>query len=824
MGVQAVNNATLSDHVLKRLGIALDSSRTAPKSRASPRNRKEQRKEARNKQKTRALQEQDRKGFKDQHVIPKKASLPVASFSKDQDPSRRSNARIGTSGGLERVKKRDHDSSSDPSLQPPKRRKSRAAQEDVEIAALEGLLGLTGKKAGYTSLGDPTLDYVLDGLEAPAKVDTDAVKRVSPQVDSTRKDVPQSPSGRRSENASMGFDDDASMFEGFEDSDHTPLAQDDDTYSIRQKEKPSIDAVGDSNNIPLTKPRENPYKPPALSSPEERSRYIPPSLRKAENNGGDDLVILRKQIKGLINRLSESNILSIIQKIIDFSGHYSRHKIFQVILDDMIQSIVDPAALQDTFLLLNAGFIAGLSKRFGPDFAATAIISLDGEFQQYDPKSAVTEPVGKQALNLMSLIAHLYIFQVIGNQLVTDYIRHHLRNLNEENTESLLKIVRIAGRRLSSDDANVVKDIVGQMHTQVEQLGSNNISTRTKFMIETIESLGSKKGLKTGAAASTVLSEHTVAMKKKLGNMNAEELRMIEPLNLTLNELRHKEKVGQWWLSNPVAIVRDPSSKNDFRIDKSPNHGINETEEAFLGHDRDLVQLARENQMNTDVRRSIFFAIMSATDCDDASARLRRLRLRRKQEVETPKVLLQCAASESPYNPFYTILSQRICSDRQQKMAFQFCLWDAFKRMDKTSEDDALDDAAADNGLELEGIVNLARMFGTLVVNGSQSLALLKVLDLEYLQKGARTFVQVLLITIIKESQKKDSQQRDQAALLKAFIGPKEMPGMAGSVRYFVKKILRTTHLTGSASERGLVEWGCSVIDDALKGFMEDVT
>ena len=132
--------------------------------------------------------------------------------------------------------------------------------------------------------------------------------------------------------------------------------------------------------------------------------------------------------------------------------------------------------------------------------------------------------------------------------------------------------------------------------------------------------------------------------------------------------------------------------------------------------------------MNTDVRRSIFVAIMSATDYKDAQNRISKLRLKRSQELEIPRVLIHCASAEESYNPFYSLIARRVCSDRKIKMAFQFSLWNLFKRMgeDREDEKEGPDDEDEDE-LQLRSLVNLAKFFGVLVAEDGLGIGVLKV-------------------------------------------------------------------------------------------------
>ena len=202
-------------------------------------------------------------------------------------------------------------------------------------------------------------------------------------------------------------------------------------------------------------------------------------------------------------------------------------------------------------------------------------------------------------------------------------------------------------------------------------------------------------------------------------------LKASEPLRIGLKDLRDTEKRGKWWLVG--ASYRDENYDTEVRPSQAeihPTSGIQEEKQIPTNGVPDLAHLARQQRMNTDVRRSIFVAIMSATDYRDAHLRLMKLRLKKSQELEIPKVLIHCAGAEASYNPFYTLISKWLCSDRKVKMAFQFSLWDLFKRMGDGVDDEEEDDEPE---LEMRSVVNLAKMFGSLIADGGLGIGVLKV-------------------------------------------------------------------------------------------------
>lgn len=257
------------------------------------------------------------------------------------------------------------------------------------------------------------------------------------------------------------------------------------------------------------------------------------------------------------------------------------------------------------------------------------------------------------------------------------------------------------------------------LQSAVAELGSDNLSVRSRFMIETINNLKNNR-MKTGIAASNISSEHTTRMKKHLGSLNKPS----EPLRINLNDIRNSDKRGKWWLVG--ASYRDEEA-GQSNGEKDQSHIPSEGEETDVeGGTTNLLRLAKEQRMNTDIRRSIFVTITSATDYKDAHLRLLKLHLKKAQQLEVPKVLIHCASAEKSYNPYYTLLARQLCADRKLRMAFQFSLWDFFKRLGEGQEEEGADGDDAQE-LDMRAIVNVAKMYGSLVAAGGQGLSLLKV-------------------------------------------------------------------------------------------------
>ena len=245
-------------------------------------------------------------------------------------------------------------------------------------------------------------------------------------------------------------------------------------------------------------------------------------------------------------------------------------------------------------------------------------------------------------------------------------------------------------------------------------------------MIETMNDLKNNR-IKKGLVNSEIMSEHIIRIKKTLGSLNTGTIKASEPLGFRLLDIRDSDKRGEWWRVG--ASYKDQAeSKVESLVEreKLPTATIGDNEFDADGSSVSLVELAREQRMNTDVRRSIFMTLLS--DADPEETYLRLLKLSTKKQLEIPKVLVHCACMEKAYNPYYTEIAKRLCSSRKLKTAFQFSLWDAFRNMGEGWEESVSEgeDEKKDE-METRNVVSLAKLFGTLVSEGSLGLAILKV-------------------------------------------------------------------------------------------------
>ena len=153
--------------------------------------------------------------------------------------------------------------------------------------------------------------------------------------------------------------------------------------------------------------------------------------------------------------------------------------------------------------------------------------------------------------------------------------------------------------------------------------------------------------------------------------------------------------------------------------------------------------------MNTDIKKAVFQAIVGAEDYLQAFENVTRLNLKKQQEREIIKVIVQCCINEKKvFNKFYALLAQRLCRFDPQSFRYslKYTLWDYLKAL---------------SGYDVRQIANLAKLYGMLIGHNDLPVHFLKVLnfnadDTDGLTKPQLLFLYLLFDTIYENHTKEE--------------------------------------------------------------------
>ncbi|KAK7690917.1 hypothetical protein QCA50_006020 [Cerrena zonata] len=296
------------------------------------------------------------------------------------------------------------------------------------------------------------------------------------------------------------------------------------------------------------------------------------------------------------------------------------------------------------------------------------------------------------------------------------------------------------------------------MHSKLPE-DKNALSSRTRFMVETLSNLKNNKIKKT-AAGQLAGGEAVERMKKWLtGLIKKRHVRTHEPLRVSLQDLHSAETKGKWWLVG-AAWGGDPLVDWQDASQAQAQSNITQAKvDAEAPDENRLLKLARKQGMNTDIRRSIFVVLMSSEDYVHACERLSQLKLTEVQQREIIRVILHCCGNEKLYNPYYTLIGQQLCRlSHSHKFTLQYCLWDFLRDLGEVTvggaeiiknlkEDDVGFDVKSISSTRMS---NIARAYGWWIAKDCVTLAILKPVDFTILKPQSRKFlVQLMMHTFI---------------------------------------------------------------------------
>ncbi|CAG8561932.1 29116_t:CDS:10, partial [Gigaspora margarita] len=701
--------------------------------------------------------------------------------------------------------------------------------EELEIRRLEKKLGIKAGGKLTKAFAEDGLDDLLEGFEIGSKRSkSSSFLKASSSVQIKDNDNFET--------------EELEHFEDFSLMDE--LNEDEGNFRVKEFDNVSakftkVDSVPEFLNTPelhehVTKVDTDTYLPPHI-----RDKIATLDVSETDKIKSEQQIRLQRQLQGLLNRLSESNIENIIMSIKELYDKHIRHDVVSTLTKLVLNMISSKTVLLDQFVILYAAFVAALYKTIGIDFyvhgifflfikGANFVQALVEEFEGFHSqfnRSKDTKDIdyngGKECINLVVLISELYNFRVVSCILIYDIIRVFVIDLTDLNVELLLKIIR--SYQLKQDDPSSLKEIIQQVQIEINKKDPNSFGSRTKFMIETIMNL---KNNRLKQQSLVINTECILRMKKFLANLGKRiHVQAIEALKVSLDDIRsidtkgmlmflfslHNHYLtfftlkGKWWLvgSSWTANMTDNQSTSIAR-----HPAVSEV----------LLNLAKQQKMNTDVRRSIFVVLMSSEDYIDAFERLLKLGLKEVQAREIPRVLLHCCGNENTHNPYYSLIAQRLCDyDHSFKVTFKYCLWDFLRECGESDVGGIMLKSMpvknTSEKISLRRIVNLTKLFAWLIVNEGLSVISLKTVTFTKLQSQSRLFFQLFFSNIILTQ---NTNKRNPQLLAKIFINAVHDPTLAQGIMFFLHHFVKAGDIL-EEEEKDIVEWGCDVIKKVIR-------
>ncbi|XP_071590847.1 nucleolar MIF4G domain-containing protein 1 [Heliangelus exortis] len=454
------------------------------------------------------------------------------------------------------------------------------------------------------------------------------------------------------------------------------------------------------------------------------TKYIPPQVRKVQDTIDDkkreELRRLKKMVNGLINRLSEPNLASISGQMEELYMSNSRKDMNETLTEVLMNACVTAVAMPAKLMMEHILLVSILHHNVGIEVGAHFLEAVVKKFDEVSKSDAE----GKECENLLALIAHLYNFHVVHSLLIFDILKKLVSTFTEKEIELILFLLKNVGFSLRKDDALALKELITEAQRKANTAEKEfHDQTRVRFMLETMLALRNNDMRKIPG-----YDPEPVEKLRKLQRtlVHSSGSGKDTQLRVSLESLLSADRVGRWWIVGSswsgAPMISDANSKTQQKL--------------HIGKvSSRIMELARKQRMNTDIRRSIFCVLMMSEDFMDAFEKLLKLGLKDQQEREIVHVILHCCLQEKTYNPFYAFLAGKFCEfERRFQMTFQFSIWDKIKDLEN---------------LSATAISNLVSVLAHLIRTKSLPLSVLKVIEFSELDKPKVRFLRQVLSTLL---------------------------------------------------------------------------
>ncbi|XP_035174866.1 nucleolar MIF4G domain-containing protein 1 [Oxyura jamaicensis] len=594
-------------------------------------------------------------------------------------------------------------------------------EEEKEIRRLERRLGLNKrrKKKGNSGAEELPQSFVRDGLDYVLGVLGSGGGLGELCEDSDREEAP----GPRASKEASEKDEEEAPEENEELEDASDASDASEGEDVEQQ--------WESDESSASEGEPEPSEPPDPEEEEEdhnhsATKYVPPQVRKAQETLDDkkreELGRLKKMVNGLINRLSEPNLSSISGQLEELYMANSRKDMNETLTDILMNACVTAVAMPARLMMEHVLLVSILHRTVGTEVGAHFLEAVVKKFDELSKSDAE----GKECENLIALIAHLYNFHVVHSLLIFDILKKLVSTFTEKDIELILFLLKNVGFSLRKDDALALKDLISEAQSKAHTAEKNfKDQARVRFMLETMLALRNNDMRKIPG-----YDPEPVEKLRKLQRtlVHSSSSGKETQLRVSLESLLNADKVGRWWIIGSswsgAPMIDNTNSKTQQKL--------------HIGKvSSKIMELARKQRMNTDIRRSIFCVLMTSEDFLDAFEKLLKLGLKNQQEREIVHVILYCCLQEKTYNPFYAFLAGKFCEyERRFQVTFQFSIWDKIKDL---------------GNLSATAITNLVSVLVHLLRTKSLPLSVLKVIEFSELDKPKARFLrQVLSMLLVK--------------------------------------------------------------------------
>ncbi|XP_070770354.1 pre-mRNA-splicing factor CWC22 homolog [Enoplosus armatus] len=451
--------------------------------------------------------------------------------------------------------------------------------------------------------------------------------------------------------------------------------------------------------------------------------YIPPAkLRMMQQQITDKSSLayqrmsweaLKKSINGLINKVNVSNIVMIIQELLQENIVRGRGL--------LARSVLQAQAASPIFTHVYAAVVSIINSKF-PQIGELILKRLILTFRK-----SYRRNLKQQCLTASKFVAHLINQNVAHEVLCLEMLTLLLERPTDDSVEVSIAFLKECGLKLTEVSPRGINAIFERLRNVLHE---SAIDKRVQYMIEVMFAIR-KDGFKDHPVIPEGLDlvdeeDQFTHMLPLDDEYNTEDILNVFKMDPDFLENEEKYKTIK------KDILDEGSSDSGEEGDGSEEDEEDEEENEVEGED-EKVTIFDQTEVNlVAFRRTIYLAIQSSLDFEECAHKLIKMDFPDSQTKELCNMILDCCAQQRTYEKFFGLLAGRFCLLKKEYMeSFEGIFAEQYDTIHR---------------LETNKLRNVARLFAHLLYTDSVPWSVLESIRMseETTTSSSRIFVKIL--------------------------------------------------------------------------------
>ncbi|XP_038153379.1 pre-mRNA-splicing factor CWC22 homolog [Cyprinodon tularosa] len=451
--------------------------------------------------------------------------------------------------------------------------------------------------------------------------------------------------------------------------------------------------------------------------------YIPPAkLRMMQQQITDKSSLayqrmsweaLKKSINGLINKVNVSNIVNIIQELLQENIVRGRGL--------LARSVLQAQAASPIFTHVYAAVVAIINSKF-PQIGELILKRLILNFRR-----SYRRNLKQQCLTASKFVAHLINQNVAHEVLCLEMLTLLLERPTDDSVEVAISFLKECGLKLTEVSPRGINAIFERLRNILHE---STIDKRIQYMIEVMFAIR-KDGFKDHPVIPDGLDlvdeeDQFTHMLPLDDEYNPEDILNVFKMDPDFLENEEKYKTIK-------RDILDEGSSDSGEEGDGSDEDEEEEEENEEGGEDEKVTIFDKTEVNlVAFRRTIYLAIQSSLDFEECAHKLIKMEFPDSQTKELCNMILDCCAQQRTYEKFFGLLAGRFCLLKKEYMeSFEAIFSEQYDTIHR---------------LETNKLRNVARLFAHLLYTDSVPWSVLECIRMseETTTSSSRIFVKIL--------------------------------------------------------------------------------